>query len=212
MTLRMDHIRFAHKTRRESPREVFRDLTVHVSSGECVGILGREGSGKTTMINLLGGLIPPDAGTLLIDGINPWVSPESGASVRRRMGFTLQFPEEQFIRETVTEEFHDVLGVRGVPHPAIPLRMEESLLAAGLNPGAIAARSPFTLSLGESRRVALALALAVRPEAVVMDEPTAGLDAGGVDCTVRVLAGLRKRGVTVIVATHDVDVIAEIAE
>jgi len=206
-----EHIRFSHAARHSRPGEVFRDLTIVLRPGECVGILGREGSGKTTLLNLLGGLLRPGGGSIRIDGIDPNAGREGRNAVRLRLGFTFQFPEEQFLRQTVAEEFADVLRLRGIPAPEISARMDEALGRMGLDPGETGGRSPFSLSLGESRRLALALLVAIRPEAALCDEPTAGLDASGVSCAVSALRGLSGAGGTVIVATHDVDLLAEIA-
>jgi energy-coupling factor transporter ATP-binding protein EcfA2 len=211
MNFAAEHIRFSHTARHSPPSEVFRDLTLTVRSGECVGILGREGSGKTTLLNLLGGLMRPDGGSIRIDGTDPHSGPEGRNPVRLRMGFTFQFPEEQFLRQTVAEEFADVLRLRGIPAPDARARMNVALEKMGLDPGETGARSPFSLSLGESRRLALALLESIRPLAALCDEPTAGLDASGVSSAVSALRRLSGAGRTVIVATHDVDLLAEIA-
>ena len=211
MKFRAEHIRFSHRARHEPPREVFGDLTLAVSPGECVGILGREGSGKTTLLNLLGGLVPPSGGRLLIDDIDPHAGGRGRGAIRLRMGFTFQFPEEQFLRQTVGEEFGDMLRLRGVPAGEVPQLMKEALARMGLDSPEVPERSPFSLSLGESRRLALALLVAGRPAAALLDEPTAGLDASGAACTLKALGGLRSAGVTIIVATHDVNLLAGIA-
>lgn len=203
MTFQLEEIRFAYTNPRRQPREVFDDLSIRIGRGECVGIIGREGSGKTTLLNLLGGITRPDRGTLLCDGMDPWKSRNAGASLRRRIGYTFQFPDEQLSKSTVAEEF--------LPRPGSPARgkMEESLLRAGLDPELFPSRSPFTLSLGESRRVAIALLLAQAPDAAILDEPTAGLDDSGVTCVLAAISGMRARGATIIVATHDVNFLAE---
>jgi len=211
MNFRAEHIRFSHTSRHEPPREVFRDLTLTISRGECVGILGHEGSGKTTLLSLLGGLVAPRGGRILIDGIDPHSGMQGRGAIRLRMGFTFQFPEEQFLRQTVAEEFADMLLLRGISRADIQGRREEALAFMGLDPGGMGERSPFSLSLGESRRVALALLLAIAPEAALLDEPTAGLDSSGVLCTLNALGRLSRGGATVIVATHDVNLLAEIA-
>ena len=209
MKFQIEHARFAHKGRVDEGSDLFKDLTVSISHGDCVAILGPEGSGKTTMLHLLAGLLAPDAGILLIDGINPHADPASGVTLHRRMGVTFQFPDEQFLRESVAEEFREVLTLRNVPSSEIVDRMEVSLASVGLNPKSFPERSPFTLSLGESRRVALALILASRPDAVIMDEPTAGLDASGISTTASALSKLRAAGVTIVMATHDIGFAAE---
>jgi energy-coupling factor transport system ATP-binding protein len=127
------------------------------------------------------------------------------------MGITFQFPEEQFLRESIAEEFSDVLSLRSASPSTITPRMEEALAAVGLDPKIFPGRSPFTLSLGESRRVALALVLASRPEAVIMDEPTAGLDASGIAVTASALKKLHRAGATIIIASHDLGFAADCA-
>lgn len=211
MTFRLRNVCYRWKARPEPAREIFRDLTLDINPGESVGILGKEGSGKTTMLNLLGGLLRADNGTVLINGTDPHHDRESGNRNRLKIAFTFQFPDEQFLCPTVGEEFHDVLALRGAPERESQLRMAEALRVMGMDPEAVPARSPFSLSLGEARRVALALAAAARPEAVIMDEPTSGLDAEGAACAVRVLRSLRQAGVTVVVATHDTDLVSLIA-
>jgi len=205
-----EHIRFSYTPHHETPREVFRSITLSIPAGECIGILGREGSGKTTLLSILGGLTKPSEGSLRIDGADPHAG-RGREGIRLNMGFTLQFPEEQFIRQTVTDEFRDMLGLRGVPPVEILSRMEKSLHLMGLDPGTFASRSPFSLSLGESRRLALALLIAIRPAVALLDEPTSGLDASGVACAVRALREMSQRGATLIIATHDVNLLAEVA-
>ncbi len=192
-------------------RFVFRDLTLKISAGECVGILGREGCGKTTLLQLLGGLLTPGKGKMLIDGVDPHARAGGREEFRLRMGFTFQFPEEQFLCPTVKEEFADIMRLRAISPAEFPARTNSALANMGLDPGAIAERSPFSLSLGESRRLALALLLAIAPEAVLLDEPTAGLDAQGFSCALNAIGSLRRTGATVIIATHDVNLLAETA-
>jgi energy-coupling factor transport system ATP-binding protein len=212
MTFRADHVSFAYKKHNRSRIAVIDDLTFTVRSGECVAILGREGSGKSTLLHLLGGLLLPDTGTLQTIDAPDGPDRRNGNFAQRRLGFTFQFPEEQFLRETIEEEFRDVLTLHSIPQAEIPQRTAGALRDTGLDPDLVARRSPFTLSLGESRRVALALILAMTPRAAIMDEPTAGLDAGGVRCTLQGLSSLHGAGTTVIVATHDIRVAAVVAE
>ena len=213
MTFRMEHVFFSYRERdRGTPQEVFRDLSVAIGDGECVAVLGGEGCGKSTLLSMLDGLLAPERGTLLIDGRNPHTEPGHGSAVRKRVGFAFQFPEEQFLHETVAREFEDTLTVRGVPDRDVRGRMRSSLRFAGLDPEATPARSPFTLSAGESRRVVFALLHAARPVAALLDEPTAGLDAPGTACLTELVAGLKKERGTIVATTHDVDFAAEIAD
>jgi energy-coupling factor transporter ATP-binding protein EcfA2 len=127
------------------------------------------------------------------------------------MGFTFQFPEEQFLRQTVREEFEDMMRLRRISPAEFPPRMNGALAAMGLGAGGITERSPFSLSLGEARRLGLALLLAIAPAAALLDEPTAGLDAQGFACALRAISSFRRTGATVIIATHDVNLLAETA-
>jgi len=213
MTFHLKAIAFAYREKhRGAPGEVFRDLTVAIDDGECCVLLGREGSGKSTLLFLLDGLLRADAGDILIDGKDRFADPKEHQSVRKRIAMTFQFPEEQFLKPTVAEEFTDMLSLRGVRGDECAGRMTSSLIRVGLDASATAGRSPFTLSMGESRRLALALAHAVRPDAVLLDEPTAGMDAPGAAVIAAVLGEMKEQGATVVVATHDVDLAAEIAD
>jgi energy-coupling factor transporter ATP-binding protein EcfA2 len=213
MTFRMEHVCFSYREKhRGSPLEVFRDLSLAIADGECLVLLGREGSGKSTLLFMLDGLTPPDSGTVLVGGKDPHADRRYGREIRRRIACAFQFPEEQFLQATVAEEFADFLAVRGVRDNEVPGRMASSLAFAGLAPESTGARSPFTLSAGESRRLVLALAHAARPDAVLLDEPTAGMDATAGAFLCRFVHEERKRGTTIVVATHDVDLAAEIAD
>jgi len=206
-----EHIRYTAGTKFGTSREVFRDLSLLVESGECLGVIGREGSGKTTLLNLLGGLVPPSGGSLFLDGVNMGAAPDRAGGIRRRMGFTFQFPEEQFLSPTVDEEFRSLFRVRGIPEGERDGRRDAALRAAGLVEPGTGARSPFTLSLGESRRLALAFVSALRPAAAFLDEPTSGLDASGAACARSIVEGLLAGGCTVVIATHDLEFLSGVA-
>lgn len=213
MTFHLDHVSFSYPDKsRGTPREVFRDLSLTIKDGECVVVLGREGCGKSTLLFLLDGLIAPGRGTVLIGGKDPHADPRHGRDVRRRIAFAFQFPDEQFLQGTVAGEFADFLSGRGVPEHDAQRRMLSSLSFAGLDPESLPARSPFSLSAGESRRLVLALAHAARPDAVLLDEPTAGMDATAGACMVEFAREMRNAGATIVAATHDVDLAAEIAD
>ncbi len=213
MTFQIDHVSFSYREKYRGPsKEVFRDLTLAIRDGECVVVLGREGCGKSTLLLLLDGLITPARGTVLIGGKDPHTDVRHGRDVRRRIAYAFQFPDEQFLQGTVRGEFADFLTGRGVPVHEVPVRMVSSLSFAGLDPATVPARSPFTLSAGESRRLVLALAHAARPEAVLLDEPSAGMDALAGSCLVEFLRDMRDRKATVVIATHDVDLAAEVAD
>jgi len=137
--------------------------------------------------------------------------PVEAKGIRRRMGFTFQFPEEQFLSPSVGEEFSSLFRCRGVQEAQREYRRTIALRDAGLEGPAAQHRSPFSLSHGESRRLALALLAALRPEAAFLDEPTSGLDASGVACARGIVEGLLGGGSTVVIATHDIEFLAGVA-
>lgn len=209
MDFHLRHVSLTRTALHVPPREILHDITLNIPRGARAGIIGGEGSGKTTLMQILAGLLPPSAGDVLLDGVNPWSSKKTGAVLRRRLGVTFQFPEEQFLLPTVGREFVDVLTTRQVPRETQGERMRTALEEMGLDPAAMELRSPFTLSLGESRLVSIALAIAVHPEGILLDEPTSGLDARGVERLRRALSSLRKEGRTIVIATHDLEFLRE---
>jgi energy-coupling factor transporter ATP-binding protein EcfA2 len=207
--MRFDARDIAHSyPSRFSPRpEALRGVTVSIQPGECVGIIGPEGAGKSTLLQVLAGLLKPDTGTLRIDNTEAWQPEAPGKDIRRRIGFAFQFPEEQFFCESVSDELlyaHRTLGLPGKADAAGALRM------VGLNADDLLKRSPYSLSMGEARRVALACLLVLKPDALLLDEPTVGLDGAGVDLIQDLLLRLTKEGTTLLVVSHDLDMLAEV--
>ena len=211
MTFELQDVGFAYHSKNTIRRRVFSSLTLSVQRGECVGVLGHEGAGKTTLLQCMAGLLRPDGGSIDIDGVNIWQGDHFTAQLRRQIGFAFQFPEQQFFCDTIEEEllyarnnFRDYVGtVCMAPH--------EALNALGLDADPFLHRSPFSLSMGEARRVALATLLMTKPNALLLDEPTVGLDGAGTDIVVNLLSRMKHEGVTVVVVSHDVDVLAEVA-
>lgn len=210
MNFELNAVRFAYRSKAYGRREVFAALTLSVASGECVAIVGEEGTGKSTLLQLMDGLLRPDEGTVCVDGKDIWQAPKRLAAVRRRIGFAFQFPETQFFSETIRDELAFASRNFGTGIPSDE-QMSKALAELGLA-GLDLTRSPFTLSMGEARRVALASILLHNPEALLFDEPTAGLDASGCECVASLLVRLRDERKTLVIATHDDDLIALVAD
>lgn len=203
MNIRLNNIRFAHSgTHDRQPRVIFRDLSIRLGHGECTGIVGPEGSGKSTLLGLIAGILRPQAGTVDREGMNLRGDAHHPPAIPGTIGVSMQFPDEQFSRVTIAEEFP--AEFRG--------RMEEALRAAGLDPVVYSQRSPFSLSLGEARMLALALLLAQDPDVAILDAPTAGLDSSGYVRTIRAMERFKARGKTLVVASHDVGFLRECAD
>jgi energy-coupling factor transport system ATP-binding protein len=187
------------------------DISLTISAGERVGILGPTGSGKSTLAQVLAGLLVPSTGQVCYDGLP--ARRRSARHHRRRIGFALQYPEDQIFERTVFREV--AFGPRrlGLQDTEIRRRVHWALERVGLSPQAFADRSPFTLSGGEMRRVALASILSLRPEVLILDEPTAGLDPRGRRELLALINQLhREMGSTLIVISHDLGAIAHVVE
>jgi energy-coupling factor transport system ATP-binding protein len=184
------------------------DLTIN--AGEFVGIIGPTGSGKSTLIQHFNGLLKPTSGRVVVDG-EDLTSKTGGRAARRKVGLVFQFPEHQLFEETV---FADVaFGPRnlGLGDAEIKDRVEEALKLVGLDSGQVGDRSPFSLSGGQMRRVALAGILAMRPAVLILDEPTSGLDPRGREEILGHVTQLhRARGLTVVLVSHNMEDVARL--
>jgi energy-coupling factor transport system ATP-binding protein len=166
-----------------------------VERGELVVVAGTTGSGKSTLLRLLAGVLAPTGGSATVDGV-----PTTAPSARGRVALVFQNPEAQFFAETVLADVSFGPRNLGAEDPGAVAR--EALAQVGLDPEAFAPRSPFTLSGGEARRVAIAGALAMRAPYLLLDEPTAGLDRAGRQAVLASIAAERERA-GVVVVTHD---------
>ncbi len=199
---------------RGTPREAvaLRGVTLQISTGEAVGIIGPSGSGKSTLIQHLNGLLRPTSGTVRIAGEDLWAPRTDRRRARQRVGLVFQFPEYQLFEETVRRDV--AYGPRnlGLPEDEINERVDQALHAVSLDPARFGDRSPFTLSGGEMRRAALAGVLAMRPQVLVLDEPTAGLDPRGKHEVLERVKALHHQGLTVVLVTHSMDEAARLAQ
>lgn len=190
-----------------------RGVTLSIDAGSFVGLLGPTGSGKSTLIQHFNALLRPTSGTVRVAGIDLSRPRADVKTVRRKVGLVFQYPEDQLFEETV---FDDVAyGPRnlGLPPQEIQDRVHEALRLVGVDPEYFGRRSPFSLSGGEMRRVAIAGVLAMQPEVLVLDEPAAGLDPQGKQEILGQIRTLhRERGLTVILITHSMDEAAQLVD
>jgi energy-coupling factor transporter ATP-binding protein EcfA2 len=192
-----------HHARHDGPdtRPVLHGIGARFDGGHIVAIIGPSGSGKTTLAWHLNRLLDPDEGSVLFHGED--IANMTASDVRRQIGFTFQRVDLQLFGATVLEDIAFGPVTRGVNSAEADELARASLSAVGLNPKQYASRRPVTLSAGEQRRVALAGVLISDPAVIVMDEPTAGLDARGVDMLAGILDDLRSQGRAIAVVTHD---------
>jgi len=194
-------------------RPALRGVDVEIGPGERVGILGPTGSGKSTLVQLLAGLLAPTAGRVLLDGVAAHGHSAAARACRRRVGLAFQYPEEQIFEPTVFREV--AFGPRRLrlPEAQVEERVRWALQMVGLEPATMEQRSPLSLSGGEMRRVALAGVLAMQPQVLILDEPAAGLDPQGRrELLARMRAWQEQVNGTLILVSHNVDDLARLVE
>ncbi len=188
-----------------------RDINLTIDSGSFVGMIGHTGSGKSTLIQHINGLLKPTQGRVVVDGIDTAVKADL-KKLRRLVGLVFQYPEHQLFEETVEKDVGFGPKNMGLTEQEIRERVLRALTQVGLTGDEILARSPFELSGGQRRRVAIAGVLAMEPQVLILDEPTAGLDPRGRE---EVLALVRRiheeRHCTVIMVSHSMDEVARVA-
>ena len=189
-------------------RSAVEHMSFDVNEGEFLGIIGHTGSGKSTLIQHLNGLLQPTAGEILLRGKNIWAEPKKIREVRFKVGLVFQYPEYQLFEETVYKDIAFGPANQGKTGDELDYAVREAAKLVGIRDDQLE-KSPFELSGGQKRRVALAGVLAMEPEVLVLDEPTAGLDpAGRENLMANIRDYHRNKGKTIILVSHSMDEIA----
>ena len=207
--LRLEHITYRYSAGTPFEVKALDDVTLDIHRGRITGLIGHTGSGKSTLVQLLNGLTRPEAGRVLLDGQDIWQDPKQIGKVRFRVGLVMQYPEYQLFEETVRADI--AFGPRNMQLSGeeIAERVDEAAAFAGVDPS-LMDKSPFDLSGGQKRRVAIAGIMAMRPEVLVLDEPAAGLDPQGRrDIFGGIRAYNRKTGSTVVIVSHSMEDMAQ---
>lgn len=187
------------------------NLTIY--QGETLGIIGRTGSGKSTLIQHLNGLVRPTSGQILFEGQDIWSSKELTHTIRFQVGLVFQYPEYQLFEETVAKDVAFGPKNLGLSEQEIDERVQEALELVGLDYEQIKERSPFELSGGQKRRVAIAGVVAMRPEVLILDEPTAGLDPKAHHDVLDMVQEVHRRtGNIIILVSHNMADIARVSD
>lgn len=187
-------------------------VDLEIESGSFVGIIGHTGSGKSTLIQHLNGLLKPTEGSILLDGKDIWAEKAQMRQVRFRVGLVFQYPEYQIFEETVAKDI--AFGPRnmGLAEEEVQARVKETAAIVGLSDD-ILEQSPFLLSGGQKRRVAIAGVMAMRPEVLILDEPTAGLDPRGREEILEEIKAYRRQtGATILLVSHSMEDVARHAQ
>ncbi|WP_273226140.1 energy-coupling factor transporter ATPase [Mogibacterium timidum] len=189
------------------------DISFEIADGECVGVIGHTGSGKSTLLQHMNGLLRPHSGEIFVADMNIGDASVKKADISRSVGLVFQYPEYQLFEETVEKDV--AFGPRnlGVPDRELPTIVRESLELLGLDCDELADKSPFELSGGQKRRVAIAGVLAMKPRVLILDEPTAGLDPASKREMLDVIKKLRcDRELIVVFVSHNMKDIAELSD
>lgn len=187
------------------------NVSIEIEKGEFVGVIGHTGSGKSTLIQHLNGLLKPSSGKIYINGQDIWKDPKKIREFRFKVGLVFQYPEYQLFEETVYKDIAFGPKNMGLDEAELDKRVREAMSFSGLSEHHME-KSPFELSGGQKRRVAIAGVIAMEPEVLILDEPTAGLDPRGRD---KILGEIKryheKRGNTVLLVSHSMEDIAKYA-
>ena len=188
------------------------NVNIDINENTITGIIGHTGSGKSTLVQMFNGLVKPTSGRILLDGQDIWEKPKEIGAVRYRVGLVMQYPEYQLFEETVWEDIAFGPKNMGLDENEIKRRVIESAEFVGLEMDALS-KSPFDLSGGQKRRAAIAGVMAMRPEVLVLDEPSAGLDPAGRNS---IFNGIKKYAAStksaVIIVSHSMDDMAKYCE
>lgn len=205
-------LNFVYNPKSPFEKDALKDVTVNIEDGETVCMIGHTGSGKSTFVQHLNGLIRVQSGSLVVEGIDLSVKKPDLKQVRSKVGLVFQYPEYQLFADTVYKGVAFGPVNMKLPEEEVGERVKEALRLVGLDPEIFGEKSPFELSGGEKRRVALAGIIAMRPRVLVLDEPTAGLDPRGKKEILKLVSELKKQTVsTVIMINHDMNEVAEYA-
>lgn len=210
--LETEHVSYTYGTNTPFEKTAVDDVSIQVQKGEFIGIIGHTGSGKSTLVQMFNGLIRPTSGRVILNGRDIWQEPKKIRSVRFEAGLVFQYPEYQLFEETVQKDIAFGPKNRGQSEEQI----RESVLKAARFTGLkteLLSKSPFELSGGEKRRAAIAGVIAMDPDVLILDEPTAGLDPNGRDVLLAQIAEYHKqRGNTIFLVSHSMEDIAKTAD
>lgn len=201
-----------HVYNQYSPITALKNIDLSIDRGEFIGLIGHTGSGKSTLVQLLNGLIEPTSGEVYYNGMNIFGDKSKLKDIRKKVGLVFQYPEHQLFEETVYADIAFGPKNLGLKKDEIETRVKESLKLVNLSYDDFKDRSPFNLSGGQQRRIAIAGVLALKPEVLILDEPSAGLDPQGRKNLLDLLHYLHEDlDITVILISHRMEEVARLA-
>lgn len=203
--IRLENVSYVYSKGTPFEKIALDNVSVGFEKGKITGLIGHTGSGKSTLVSLLNGLAKPDAGTVYLDGNDIWENPKEITKIRFRVGVVMQYPEYQLFDDTVMLDIGFGPRNQGLTDEEVKIRVMEAVRFTGISSDLLN-KSPFELSGGQKRRVAIAGIIAMQPDVLVLDEPAAGLDPRG---RREILGGLRRlveeKGTTIILVSHSME-------
>lgn len=210
--LELKNLSYVYGTGTPFEKIAVNNLSLSIEKGEFIGIMGHTGSGKSTLVQMLNGLMKPTSGQVLLDGEDIWANPKDIRKIRFKVGMVFQYPEYQLFEETVAKDIAFGPTNMGKSGAELEKAVNDAARFTGLK-DELLEKSPFDLSGGEKRRAAIAGVIAMNPEVLVLDEPTAGLDPMGRDVLLSQIVQYHKeRKNTVILVSHSMEDIARVAD
>ena len=213
MSIVIEHLNYVYMSGGPYETQALRDINLTIGDGEFIGLIGHTGSGKSTLVQHLNGLLMPTDGRVLVDGLDLKDKATDRRAIRQRVGLVFQYPENQLFEETVEKDIAFGPKNLGLDEAEIARRVKDAMRRVALDYDERAQRSVFELSGGQMRRVAIAGVLAMEPQVLVLDEPCAGLDPRGREEILGLISDLhRESGTTIVMVSHSMDDVASLAE
>lgn len=213
MIMKINNLNYIYNPNTPFEKHALKDINIEINEGEFIGLIGHTGSGKSTLVQHLNGLMKPTSGDIIVEGINITEKDANLKKVRQKVGLVFQYPEHQLFEETIYKDIAFGPKNLGLSQEEIHERVKESMELTGLDFEELKDRSPFELSGGQKRRVAIAGVIAMKPKILVLDEPTAGLDPRGRDEILGEIQKLfEKGGITIILVSHSMEDVAKLVD
>ncbi len=210
--LSVKDVSFVYSQKTPFQHTAVENVSFDVDQGDFIGIIGHTGSGKSTLVQMLNGLLKPTSGSITLDGINIWDKPKEIRKIRFRVGLVFQYPEYQLFEETVEKDISFGPMNMGLSEEEIKERVHKAAQFVGLDTELLK-KSPFDLSGGEKRRAAIAGVIAMDPDILILDEPCAGLDPLGRDVLLaQIYRYHQQRGNTVLLVSHSMEDVAAVCD
>ena len=212
MSIKIENLTHVYMPKSPFEKIALDNVSIEIADGDFVALIGHTGSGKSTLIQHMNGLLKPSKGKILVDGIDITAKGVKLTDIRKKVGLVFQYAEYQLFEETIEKDIAFGPKNLGLSEEEISKRVKKSIEMVGLNYEVYKNKSPFDLSGGQKRRVAIAGVIAMEPKTLILDEPTAGLDPKGRDDVLKQIQRLHKEyGMTIILVSHSMEDVAKIA-